>query len=145
MNEPIVRLVYERTSPPGVDSGVEPLIAVCATEEEAEQIREMSSSHHRYASWERHPLQDAAGRTVPLAHGEIVHVVLLGGSGGEAGPEDPIGIAVYTGSEAAEQRAIEESRRHGDPGYHVVPLHIGWRANPFREAVFGDLRQADRD
>lgn len=79
MPEPNVRLVYERTSPPGVDSGVEPLIAVCATEEAAEQIREESFSRGRYASWEELPLRGAADRTGPLPEGEIVHVVLLGG------------------------------------------------------------------
>jgi hypothetical protein len=40
--------------------------------------------------------------------GEIVHVVLLGG-GSEGGPENPIGIAVYTDPEAAERRAAPKS------------------------------------
>lgn len=126
VNEPIVRLVYERTSPPGEDSGVEPLIAVCATEEEAEQIKEASSSRGRYASWEKLPLHGAAGRTAPLVDGEIVHVLLLGG--GEDGPDDPIGVAVYTDRDAAEQRAVEEFRQCREPGYHAVSLPIGWRA-----------------
>lgn len=127
MPEPIVRLVYERTSPPGEDSGVEPLIAVCATEDEAEQIKEASSSRGRYVSWENLPLQGAAGRTAPLVDGEVVHVVLLGG--GEAGPHDPIGVAVYTDRDTAQRRAVEEFRRTRDPGYHAVSLPIGWRAD----------------
>ncbi len=121
---PIVWLVYERTTPFGTDSGVEPLIAVCATEEEAEQIKEVSSSRGRYGSWEKHPLQGAADRTSPLVDGEIVQVVLLGG--GEEG-RDPIGVAVYTDREAAVQRAVDEIRENGDPDYHAVPLPIGWR------------------
>ena len=127
MHEPIVRLVYERTSPPGVDSGVEPLIAVCATEEQAERIKATSSSRRRYASWEKLPLQGASGRTSPLGEGEIVHVVLLG----DAQPEperDPIGVAVHTDRDAADRRAADEIRRSGDRGYHVVSLPIGWRA-----------------
>lgn len=124
--EPLVRLVYERTAPPGADAGVEPLIAVCATEEEAAQIKEVSASRGRYASWEGLPLQDAAARTDPLASGEIVHLVLLGG--GEPDPErDPIGIAVFTDRDAADRRALEERRQTGDPGYHAVSLPIGWK------------------
>lgn len=128
MPEPIVRLVYERTSPPGVDSGVEPLIAVCATKEAAEQIKEESSSRGRYASWEELPLHGAADRAGPLPEGEIVHVVLLGG-GETEGPHDPIGVAVYTDREAADRRATDEHRQTGDPGYHTVSLSIGWRAD----------------
>ncbi|GAB2763684.1 hypothetical protein GCM10027174_45460 [Salinifilum aidingensis] len=131
MTEPIVRLVYERTAPPGVDAGVEPLIAVCATEEEAERIKAESAARDRYASWETHPLRGAAGRTTPLADGEIVHVVLLGGGNEPDDPErDPIGVAVYTDGEAAERRAAEERLRSGDPGYHAISLTIGWRAAP---------------
>lgn len=124
-----MRLVYERTAPFGVDAGVEPLIAVCATEAEAEQVKEASSSRGRYASWESHPLQGATGRTGPLADGEIVHVVLLGGSDIDEGPEDPIGVAVYAEREAAERRAVEEFRKTGSPGYHAVSLPVGWRAD----------------
>ncbi|MBA8824254.1 hypothetical protein FHX42_001583 [Saccharopolyspora lacisalsi] len=126
MREPIVRLVHERTSPPGVDAGVEPLIAVCATEEEAESIGEASSARGRYASWEHHPLQGAAGRTA-LVDGEMTHVVLIGDV--EAEPRDPIGIAVRTDRNAAEQRAADELRRSGGSGCHAVSLPIGWRAD----------------
>lgn len=129
VREPIVRLVYERTSPFGVDAGVEPLIAVCATEEEAEQLKEESSSRGRYASWEKHPLQGAAERADPLADGEIVHVVLLGGGDIEDGPDDPAGVAVYADWDTAEQRAAEEFRKTGSPGYRAVSLPIGWRAD----------------
>ncbi|MHA6798711.1 hypothetical protein [Bounagaea algeriensis] len=130
MTESIVRLVYERTAPFGVDAGVEPLIAVCATEEEAELIRAESTARDRYASWEKHPLQGAAGRTTPLADGEIVHVVLLGGGNEPDDPDrDPIGVAVYTDRQAAERRATEEWLHSGDPGYHATSLLIGWRAD----------------
>lgn len=126
--EPVVRLVYERTSPHGVDSGVEPLIAVCAQEDEAERIKERSSARGRYASWEEHPLTGAE-ETVRLVEGTIVHVVLLGGDDVDEGPEDPIGVAVYADREAAEQRAAEEHRTTGSPGYHAVSLPIGWRVD----------------
>ncbi|MHA6802969.1 hypothetical protein [Salinifilum ghardaiensis] len=126
MREPIVRLVYERTSPPGVDAGIEPLIAVCATEDEAESLEQVSAARGRYASWEHHTLQDAAGRTAPLVDGEMVHVVLLGEVNAE--PRDPTGIAVYTDRTAAEQRADDELQRTGDSDYHTVSLPIGWRA-----------------
>lgn len=127
MREPTVRLVYERTSPPGVDAGVEPLIAVCATEEEAEDLRKASDARGRHASWEEHQLQDAADRASPLVNGEMVHVVLLGDV--QAEPRDPIGIAIYTDREAAERRTSDELHRTGDSGYHTVSLHIGWRAD----------------
>lgn len=127
--ELIVRLVYERTMLFGTDDGVEPLIAVCATEEEAERIRVESAARNRYASCEKHPLQGLSGRTDPLRSGEVVHVVLLGGLH-EPGvpPRDPIGVAVYSDEEAAQRRAAEEHQRTGDPGYHAVSLPIGWRA-----------------
>lgn len=127
--EPVVRLVYERTSPPGEDSGAEPLIAVCADEAEAERVEESSSARGRYASWEEHPLHGGAGRVRPLVDGEIVHLVLLGGSDIEQGPEDPIGVAAYADREAAERRAAEELRKTGSPGYRAVSLPIGWRAD----------------
>lgn len=124
--EPAVRLVYERTSPPGEDSGVEPLIAVCATEAEAEHIvTEAKAVRGRYASFERHLLRDTTDRTTPVVEGAVVHVVLLGG--GDAGPEDPIGIAVYADREPAQQRAVHERDQTGSPGYHVISLPIGWR------------------
>lgn len=127
MREPLVRLVYERTAPPGTDSGVEPLIAVVATEEEAERLKAVSASRGRDASWEALPLQGPGDRTAPLAPGVVVHLVLLGGGGPD--PErDPIGIAVFTDREAAERRALEERCRAGDPGYHAVSLPIGWTA-----------------
>ncbi|WP_243789748.1 hypothetical protein [Saccharopolyspora gloriosae] len=129
MPEPVVRLVYERTSPRGVDSGVEPLIAVCAGVDEAERIKERSSARGRYVSWEEHPLAGSAEKTAALVDGEIIHVVLLGGGDVDGGPDDPIGIAVYAGREAAELRAVEEHRRTGSPGYHAVSLPIGWRAD----------------
>ncbi len=128
VHEPIVRLVYERTHPFGVDAGVEPLIAVCATEEEAEQIKEESSSRERYASWEKHPLQSHITRSAPLVNGEVVHIVLLGGGGSAEWPDDPTGIAVYDDRQAAEQRADEEYRNTGRPGYHAISLPIGWHA-----------------
>lgn len=127
MREPIVRLVYERTSPPGVDAGVEPLIAVCVTEDEAEQIRDASSARGRYASWEEHTLQGTAGGYTRLIDGEMVHLVLLGDV--DADPRDPAGIAVYTGRNAAEQRAADEVRHTGDSDYQTVSLPIGWRAD----------------
>ena len=127
MREPTVRLVYERTSPPGVDAGVEPLIAVCTTEEEAEDVRRASDAGGRYASWEEHPLQGAAGRTSALVNGEMVHVVLLGDV--QAEPRDPIGIAIYTEREEAERRTADELHRTGDPGYRTVSLRIGWRTD----------------
>ncbi|PRW62950.1 hypothetical protein [Actinopolyspora mortivallis] len=126
MRGPIVRLVYERTSPPGVDAGVEPLIAVCATEEEAEHLEQVSSSRGRYALWEEHPLQGAAGRTTPLVDGEMVHLVLLGDV--DADPRDPIGIAVHTDRQAAERHAAEQAHSTGDADYYAVSLPIGWRA-----------------
>ncbi|WP_242907283.1 hypothetical protein [Actinomadura terrae] len=119
--------MYERTSPPGEDSGAEPLIAVCATAREADQVKEASSVRSRYASWEEFRLQGAADRTGPLADGETVHIVLLGG--GEPDPErDPIGVAVFTDRDAADRCALDERRRSGDPGYHAISLPIGWRA-----------------
>lgn len=112
-----------------MDTGVEPLIAVCADDDEAQRVEEISAAHDRYASWEKHSLNGSAGRTAPLVDGEIVHAVLLGGSDIDEGPEDPIGIAVYTDREAAERRAAEELRKTGSPGYHAVSLPIGWRAD----------------
>ncbi|GAA2330098.1 hypothetical protein GCM10009854_01100 [Saccharopolyspora halophila] len=126
MREPIVRLVYERTAAPGVDGGVEPLIAVCATEDEAEDLRRASAIRGRYASWEHHPLRGAAGRAAPLLDGEMVRVVLIGDV--EAEHRDPIGTAVYAEREAAEQRAADELFRTGDTAYHARTLPIGWRA-----------------
>ncbi|MHA6800248.1 hypothetical protein [Bounagaea algeriensis] len=126
MREPIVRLVYERTAAPGVDGGVEPLIAVCATEDEAEDLRKASAIRGRYASWEQHPLQGAAGRTAPLVDGEVVHVVLIGDVAAEH--RDPIGIAVYTEHEAAERRTSDELRQTGDTTCRTRTLPIGWRA-----------------
>ncbi|MEU6132135.1 hypothetical protein ABZ805_23415 [Saccharopolyspora sp. NPDC047091] len=119
-----MRVVYERTSPPGV----EPLIAVCAGEVEAERIKEQSSAGGRYASWEEHPLIGSAEGTTSLADGEVIHVVLLGGDDVDGGPDDPIGIAVYADRDAAERRAAEEHLKTGSPGYHAVSLPIGWRA-----------------
>lgn len=128
MREPIVRLVYERTMPPGVDAGIEPLIAMSATEDEAENIRQASATRDRYASWEEHPLQGAGGRATPLIDGEMVHVVLLGTV--DADPRDPIGIAVYTDRNVAEQCTADERHHTGDSDYHTISLPIGWRANP---------------
>ncbi|MFR9731375.1 hypothetical protein ACL03H_19280 [Saccharopolyspora sp. MS10] len=122
-------LVYERTSPPGGDSGAEPLIAVCAEENEAQRVKERSSARGRYASWEEHSLNGFAGRTASLVDGEIVHVVLLGGSDIDEGPDDPIGVAVCADREAAERRAVKEFRETGSPGYRTVSLPIGWRAH----------------
>ncbi|WP_017975545.1 hypothetical protein [Actinopolyspora halophila] len=127
MREPIVWLVYERTSPPGIDAGVEPLIAVCATEAEAENLGRASSARGRYASWEKHPLQSAADRVDPLVDGEMVHVVLLGDV--DADPRDPIAIAVHTDRHAAEQRTAEELHHTGDSDHHTISLPIGWRAD----------------
>jgi hypothetical protein len=125
--EPLIRLVYERTAPPGVDAGIEPLIAVCATEAEAEQVKAASTARGHYASWETLPVHGAAG-TGPLTDGTIVHLVLLGG--GEADPErDPIGVAVYSEPDTARRRARQELRQSGDPGHHVRSLPIGWRAD----------------
>jgi len=104
------------------------LIAVCADENEAEEVKQNSSANGRYASWEEHSLNSVAERVAPLVDGEIVHVVLLGGSDIEEGPEDPIGIAVYADREGAERRVVEELRTTGSPGYHAVSLPIGWRA-----------------
>lgn len=123
-----VRLVYERTDPPGEDSpNVEALIAVCGTEEQARRVEQESACRGRYASWEEHPLQGAfRGSTTPLAEGEVVHIVLLGD--GPPNPErDPIGIAVFAEWNAANRRAANESHNTGDPGYNVVSLPIGWR------------------
>lgn len=127
MTEPVVRLVYQRTSPPGEDAGVEPLIAVCVTEEEAEKVKTESSSQGHYVSWEEHPLQGAEAWETPLAGGLMVHAVLQGGNGAEQAGEDPIGIAVYAGLETAEQRADEERRLNQDPGCHAVSFPVGWR------------------
>lgn len=126
--EPVVRLVYERTATPGEDTGVEPLIAVCADESEAEQVREISAARGRCSSWEEHPLAGGVSRDSPLMQGEIVHLVLLGGHESGQGPEDPIGIAVYADRHAAERRAAEELRVTGSPGYHALSLPIGWRS-----------------
>lgn len=126
MPEPIVRLVYERTSPPGVDAGIEPLIAVCATEQAAEELRVAGSHRGRYVSWEALPL---TGGTSDLIGDEVVHVVLLGNVGAE--PRDPIGIAIYTDRHSADSRVTEEVRRTGDTDYRAVSLHVGWRAGDY--------------
>lgn len=125
--EPIVGLVHERTASFGVGAGVEPLIAVCTAEDDAERIEAESASRNRYASWEERPLQGAAGRTTPLTDGEIVHGVLLGGGNEpDDADRDPIGVAVCTDGGTAEQRATEEWQHSGDPGYHAISPPIGW-------------------
>jgi hypothetical protein len=125
--EPIVRLVYERSTPHGSDGGVEPLIAVCATEEEAEELRKASAIRGRYASWEQHPLKSAVDRTTPLVDGETVHVVPLGDIDSEN--RDPIGIAVYADHAEAQQRASDELHKSGDLAYQAVTLPVGWQAD----------------
>ncbi|ANY08257.1 hypothetical protein [Pseudonocardia sp. HH130630-07] len=107
---------------------MEPLIAVCADEDEARRIEADSSARGRHVSWEEHPLQGTDREVGPLEVGRIVHVVLLGGSDIVDGPDDPIGIAVYADGEAAERRAAEELRTTGSPGYRAIALPVGWRA-----------------
>ncbi|TDD03513.1 hypothetical protein E1181_20110 [Saccharopolyspora terrae] len=127
MREPIVLLVYERTAPVGVDGGVEPLIAVCATEEEAKALEKASAVRGRHARWEEHRLRGTADRTSPLVDGETVYVVLLGDI--DSSNSDPTGIAVYTDRETAERHASRELHESGSSDYHAVRLAIGWRAS----------------
>lgn len=122
----VVQLLYARPDP----EGVEPLVAVTRTEDEARALESEVAVRHpaTRVTWETH---DVHGTPV-----DTVHLVVLdaGGSDGDE-PLDPVTVGVHAHREAAEEDA--DQRAAGEPSteHVVLSLPLDWRRPgwPFTE------------